>query len=66
MLIVIRLVTMAAVTELGNGMWFVHWFTNASNLTKVQCGQMLLQLSSNIVNNQVTLTITAMHGKGDF
>ena len=27
----IRLVTMAAVTELGNGMWFLHWFTNSSS-----------------------------------
>ena len=36
----IRLVTMAAVTELGNGMWFLRWFTNSSSSnSNVQCSQ---------------------------
>ena len=58
----IRLVTMAAVTigkwklELGNGMWFLHWFTNSSSSnSNVQCAQTSLQLYSTLVNNQVTL-----------
>ena len=58
---------MAAVTELGNGMWFVHWFTNASNsVQNAQCGQTSLQLYSTLVDNQVTLTLTAIQGKGYF
>ena len=62
-LIVIRLVTMAVVTELGNGMWFIHWFTDTSSSSSdVQCGQTSLRLGSNLVNNQVTLNLTAMQG----
>ena len=53
---------MATVTELGNGMWFVHWFTISDSYENVQCGQTLLQLHSNLENSQVTLTLTAMQG----
>ena len=56
---------MAAVTELGNGMWFVNWFTDTLRSTQnVQCGQTLLQLHLNSVNDQVTLTLTAIQGTG--
>jgi hypothetical protein len=55
---------MAVVTELKNGMWFVHWFTNASSsIQNIQCGQTTLQLYSTLVNSQVNLTLTATQGK---
>ena len=66
-LIVIRLVTMAAVTELGNGMWFIHWFTDTlRSSSNVQCGQTTLELQLNIVDGEVTLTLTAIRGTGNF
>ena len=40
---------MATVTELKNGMWLIHWFTNASGPAEtVNCGQTSLQLKSSL------------------
>ena len=55
---------MATVTELKNGMWLIHWFTNASGPAEtVNCGQTSLQLKSSLDNNQVNLTLKEIPGK---
>jgi hypothetical protein len=59
-----NLVTMATVTELKNGIWVIHWFTDATNgSTNIQCGQTALQLNSTFGNNQVILTLNEIQGK---
>ena len=57
----------AAATELKNGMWFIHLSTNAaSSVHTVHCGPTSLELSSSIVNSQVTLILSEMQGKRFF
>jgi hypothetical protein len=58
---------MAVVTDLKNGMWFIHWFTDASYAVEtVQCGRTSLELESTIVNTKVNLYLGALHGNIHF
>jgi hypothetical protein len=55
---------MADVTELKNGMWFVHFSTDgAGSEQTVQCGSTSLQLSSSMTDSQVTLSLNEIQGK---
>jgi speckle-type POZ protein len=55
---------MATTKQLLNGTWFLNWFTSASSsVQNVQCDQTSLQLSSNMINNQVTLSLKVNPGK---
>ena len=61
----LQLPAMAAVTELKNGMWFVHWFAFHAE-TIVDCGQTSLELKWTIVNSKVNLLLRAIHDNMDF
>jgi speckle-type POZ protein len=50
------------VTQLNNGMWFVHWISSVPQSETFQCGAAKLELTSCFSTNQVTLSLKEAQG----
>jgi hypothetical protein len=54
--------TVVGVTQLNNGMWFVHWFSRLPASGTFQCGATKLRLTTGLSNDQVTLSLKEAQG----
>jgi hypothetical protein len=53
---------MATVTQLNEGMWFVHWTSRLPGSETIQCAATKLELTTGSSKNQVTLSLKEVQG----